>query len=56
MSRLITTAETAFDVLTPSAAQTVCQETEMGLHRKTMSPLSRDLNAEIVECFIKPGQ
>lgn len=56
MSRLIAMAETAFESLILSRNQDVWQDPETGLHRKNVSPPSRSLDGEVVECTIPPGQ
>ncbi len=55
MSRLIRMAETDFDPMVSNRDQTLWQDTETGFKRKSISPPSEALAAEILACEIPAG-
>lgn len=55
MSRLIAGAETDFEPLVARRDQPVWQDPDSGLRRRTLSPPSARLAAEVVECELPAG-
>ncbi|MGN6581407.1 MAG: helix-turn-helix domain-containing protein [Bordetella sp.] len=56
LSQLLAPMETSFAPLVRHADQSVWQDREHGFSRRTLSPPSRQLKLELIECAIEPRQ